>query len=101
MLYWQALAAPQADYTVFAHLRNAAGETVAQKDGPPASGAYPTGLWAAGEIIKDEISIPLNGLEPGQYSLVVGMYDFVTGLRLPVANSPDGTILLESFEVGE
>ncbi|HXV42603.1 MAG TPA: hypothetical protein VEC96_06040, partial [Anaerolineae bacterium] len=101
MLYWQALAAPQADYTVFAHLRNATGETVAQKDGPPASGAYPTGLWAAGEIIKDEISIPLEGVEPGQYSLVVGMYDFVTGLRLPVANSPDGTILLESFEVGK
>jgi nitrate reductase NapE component len=101
MLYWQALAAPKADYTVFTHLRNAAGETVAQKDGPPASGAYPTGLWAAGEIIKDEISIPLEGVEPGQYSLVVGMYDFATGLRLPVANSPDGTILLESFEVGQ
>jgi hypothetical protein len=100
-LYWRSDAPLPLDYTTFVHLRNAAGETVAQKDGPPASGAYPTGLWAAGEIIKDEISIPLEGVEPGQYSLVVGMYDFTTGLRLPVANSPDGTILLESFEVGK
>ncbi len=98
-LYWQALTRLDADYTVFAHLRNAAGETAAQKDAPPAGGAYPTGLWDTGEIIKDDLSIPLEGLEPGRYELVVGLYDFATGLRLSVDGSPDGAILLQSFEV--
>lgn len=100
-LYWQALAIPSTDYTVFAHLRDAAGETAAQKDGPPAGGVYPTGLWEAGEIIKDEVTIPLDGLAPGSYQLVVGMYDLATGVRLPVPNSPDNAILLGVFEAGK
>jgi hypothetical protein len=99
--YWQTLASPETDYTVFVHVRNAAGEIVAQKDTPPVGGAYLTSLWDAGEIIKDEISVPLENLDPGQYEVVIGMYDFNTGLRLPVNGSPDGTILLQSFEVSE
>jgi hypothetical protein len=100
-LYWQALRPPSADYTVFVHLRNAVGETVAQKDGPPAGGIYPTGLWDSGEIIKDEIIIPLEQLAPGQYELVVGLYDLATGSRLPVPGSPDNVIRLRVFEVGQ
>jgi hypothetical protein len=100
-LYWQALSPIETDYTVFAHVRNSAQEKVAQKDSPPVGGAYPTSLWDPGEIIKDEIEIPLNQLQPGVYDLVVGLYDFTTGLRLPVVGSPDGTILLQTFEVGE
>ncbi|MBE7549490.1 MAG: glycosyltransferase family 39 protein [Anaerolineales bacterium] len=100
-LYWQALAIPATDYTVFAHLRNAAGETVAQKDGLPAGGVYPTGLWEAGEIIKDEVTIPLDTLAPGSYQLAVGMYNLATGARLPVPGSPDNAILLGLFEAGK
>jgi hypothetical protein len=99
--YWQALAKMDTDYTVFAHVRNAAGETAAQKDGPPAGGAYPTRLWDPGEIIKDQFSIPLEQLEPGRYELVVGMYDFSTGVRLPIKDSRDGTFLVSSFEVND
>jgi hypothetical protein len=98
-LYWQALAAPQTDYTVFTHVRNATGETVAQKDGPPAGGAYPTSLWDAGEIIKDEISIPLENVATGEYEVVVGMYDFQTGLRLSVAENSNGEITLAKVGV--
>ncbi|MEW5956496.1 MAG: hypothetical protein AB1801_02145, partial [Chloroflexota bacterium] len=96
-LYWQALATPTTDYTVFVHLRNPAGKIVAQQDGPPAAGAYPTGLWAVGEIVEDQIAIPLADVEPGTYELVVGMYDLASGTRLPVDDSPDGTILLQSL----
>ncbi len=100
-VYWEALTQPETDYTVFVHVCNAAGEIVTQKDSPPVGGAYPTSLWDAGEIIKDEMGLSLDQLEPGQYELVVGMYDFTTSVRLPVEGSPDGTILLQSFEVGE
>lgn len=100
-LYWQALAVPSTDYTVFAHLRNAAGETVAQKDSPPAGGVYPTSLWDSGEIIKDELNIPLEQVKPGQYELVVGLYDFASGARLPVTGSADGAIRLGTIEVSQ
>ncbi len=99
VLYWQALTEPATDYTVFVHLRDSAGEIVAQQDGPPAKGAYPTSLWDAGEVIKDEVSVPLAEVRPGQYEVVVGMYDLASGERLPVADSPDGTILLRSIVV--
>ena len=38
-------------------------------------------------------------LDPGRYDLTVGMYDFETGIRLPVAGSVDGAISLVEIEV--
>jgi hypothetical protein len=97
--YWQAVALAETDYTAFIHLRNSAGEVVVQKDQPPLMGRYPTSLWDTGEIIKDELTLPLERLAPGRYQLVAGMYDFTTGMRLPVEGSPDATVPLQSFEV--
>jgi len=98
-LYWQALASPEVDYTAFVHVRDVSGKVVAQKDSPPAGGAYPTGLWNAGEIIKDELVVPLEQAPPGEHEIVVGLYDFATGQRLPVEGSADGTVVLEMFSV--
>ena len=81
-------------------MRNAAGETVAQKDQPPLDGAYPTSLWDPGEIIADELIIPLpDELPSGEYSLVIGLYDFTTGLRLPVPGAADDSLQLTTVEV--
>ncbi|NJN97489.1 MAG: hypothetical protein HC875_27115 [Anaerolineales bacterium] len=98
-LYWQALTAVQTNYTVFAHVRDAGGQTVAQKDTPPAGGAYPTSLWDAGEIIKDEIIIPLEDVRADEYEVVVGMYDFDTGARLSVQGTIDNGVVLQRIEV--
>jgi hypothetical protein len=98
-LYWQPITDPGIDYTVFVHLRRQGGEIVSQVDGPPMQGRYPTSLWQAGEIIKDEVSLPPVSLAAGKYELVAGMYNFATGERLPVQGSPDGAILLQAFEV--
>jgi hypothetical protein len=98
-LFWQALTQPAADYTTFVHLRNAAGETVAQQDQPPLAGAYPTSLWEPGEIIVDEIALLLPpGLPPGEYSLVVGLYDFNTFQRLTVPGNPANEVVLTTLE---
>ena len=96
-LYWRAEAGLSADYTTVLHLRDAANQTVAQKDGPPAAGRYPSSLWDQGEVIVDEIELPLAGIPPGQYTPVIGLYEFATGARLPVPGSPAGNELaLES-----
>ncbi|MBN1995577.1 MAG: glycosyltransferase family 39 protein [Anaerolineae bacterium] len=101
ILYWRSEAPLPVDYTTFVHLRNAANnEVVAQKDQPPLNGAYPTSLWDPGEIIADEIVIPLPAELPGgQYQLVLGMYDFQTGQRLAVSGNPANEVKLLDVEI--
>ena len=92
-LYWQALAAPAADYTVFVHVLDQDGKIVAQYDGPPAGGELPTRAWSPGATSADAISIPLpSSLSPGAYRLIAGLYDAATGARLPVAGGGGGPV---------
>jgi hypothetical protein len=89
-LYWRCDAVSQTDYTTFVHVRASGdaggvqpGPMLAQKDRPPADGAYPTSLWDPGEVIRDYIQISLpSEMPPGQYEIVVGLYDFSSGQRL-------------------
>lgn len=99
-LYWRCETPPAVDYTTFAHVRNAAGDIVAQQDRPPLAGAYPTGLWDPGEIIADTMNIPLPAeLAPGPYRLVVGMYDVETGQRLAVPGQPASEVTLIDVDI--
>ena len=87
-LYWQAHAVPAEDYTVFVHLLNGTGELVAQHDGQPVGGYYPTSYWEEGETVKDEHELSLPpGLEAGEYYLRVGMYRAGDGQRLMVRDA--------------
>jgi hypothetical protein len=99
-LYWRSELPLPIDYTTFVHLRNAAGETIAQKDQPPLNGAYPTSLWDPGEIIADTITIPLPAeLPTGQYALVIGMYDYQTGQRLVISAHPANEVKLTDVAI--
>jgi len=81
VLYWQALASIQRDYSVFVHILDPDGHLVGQADGPPANGDYPTSWWSPGEVIVDRRKIP--SFYPGTHRLLVGLYNFVDGTRLP------------------
>ena len=82
-LYWRALRRPDADYTVFVHVRDAAGNLVTQADGQPRGGAYPTSFWDADELVVDEREIEMSReVVPGEYALVVGLYELDSGDRL-------------------
>ena len=91
VLFWQALRPMLIDYTVFLHLRNSEGQTVAQRDGMPVDGAYPTSRWQLGETIIDplELSLPPD-LPAGDYALVIGLYRLDTLERLPVTDDTSG-----------
>ncbi|MCU0523115.1 MAG: glycosyltransferase family 39 protein [Anaerolineae bacterium] len=80
-LYWRSEAAPEANYTVFLHGVDAGGVLVAQDDGPPAGGAYPTSWWLTGDVIRDRRTIPI-GAPLATQTLRVGMYVPATGERL-------------------
>jgi hypothetical protein len=82
---WHAIQRPEGDFTVFFQLLDASGKLVAQTDGPPVAGRYPTGAWDAGETIVDQRTITLpRTLLPGRYQLISGWYALEDGHRLRV-----------------
>jgi hypothetical protein len=99
-LYWQALRQPAADYTVFAQARAADNRIVAQKDGPPQDGAYPTLFWDAGEVVLDDrvIEIPAN-TPLGRYPISVGLYLPADGSRLSIDGDPSVTEVILPIEL--
>ncbi len=94
-LQWEALEEPGADYKVFVHMLDAAGEIVAQHDAVPCNWQCPTSGWSAGDSVSDRAILSLAGLPPGEYRLAVGLYQEDTMERLPAhgeggAFYPDG-----------
>ncbi|MEW5958812.1 MAG: glycosyltransferase family 39 protein, partial [Chloroflexota bacterium] len=98
-LYWQSIGVTDKNYTTFVHLEDKNGQIIAQTDSQPVGGRYPTSVWDVGEVIRDEIVIPLPAeLSRGDYKLLAGMYDFSSGERLAVSGSPDNAVLLTTYE---
>jgi hypothetical protein len=100
-LYWKATQSAPQDYSTFIHLWDSATQKlIASWGGAPVSGAfsvwqgvpgsrfsvsYPTRLWEAGEYIKDEWVMDITeGTPPGVYELRVGLFDPISGTRLPI-----------------
>jgi uncharacterized membrane protein len=82
-LIWRATGRPSADYTVFVQLLDASGKPIGQGDGDPVNGLRLTSSWRPGEVIVDRHAVPLKtDLPPGDYTLVVGLYQRDTGARV-------------------
>jgi hypothetical protein len=70
-LFWRAGDAPLAGRTVHLSL---GGETL--YEGPPVHGSYPTGRWAAGEVVADRYDPRLGRATPaGSYPLLLTLLD--------------------------
>ncbi len=84
-LYWRALAEMETSYKVFTHLIGEDDQIWGQKDDFPGQGTLPTSGWMEGEVIADEYLLEVEPAAPsGQYRLKAGMYDPLSGERLPV-----------------
>ena len=80
------------------HILNQNGTLVAQKDNWPVNGLWPPTCWQAGEIIVDPYAIPLPAdLPAGTYSLLVGLYDADTNIRLLTADGQDAYTVLNDL----
>jgi hypothetical protein len=84
ILEWWLSEAVSLDYTTFVHLRQPdTGQNMAQADGPPLNGWYPTSVWQPGEVVVDERKfLAPKTIPAGTYDLVVGWYDPISGDRL-------------------
>jgi hypothetical protein len=107
-LYWQldTTAPLPLDYTVFLHLTDSQGLLLREPaDSPPLEGDWPTSAWLPGHQVADArlIALPPE-LPAGRYNLRVGLYDPVTGVRLPAFRTdgsqwPEDAILIEGIFV--
>ena len=81
---WRVIKSPSRELTTFVHLGDPTQAPVSQGDSPALDGQYPTGLWAAGEVIDDYYVLDLPAdLQPGSYPIHIGFYDPGSGERLP------------------
>lgn len=105
-LYWEVLATPPEDYTIYIHLRDRDGNVQAAWDGPVARSDdgqryYTTLVWEPGEYIVDARTLRLEDDAPlgDGYTLVIGFYNAATGQRVPVTH--DGDPAGDGYTLGE
>lgn len=92
-LYWQALRPMKEDLTTFVHLLDGDGRLLAQADGQPQGGDYPTSIWDAGEVVVDKKALVWPADAAGPWQLAVGVYRLPSGERLTL-DGRDGTDVL-------
>jgi len=95
-LWWMAGQVPPAyNWTIFTHLLDSQGRYIAGDDGEPGKGSYPTTSWQAGELIITEYQLFIpKDTSPGEYAIEIGLYNWQTGERLPLADQPGDAFLL-------
>jgi len=102
-LFWRADAPPPADYSVFVQVLDANGANMAQWDGAPADAVsrLPATSWPTAWQGAQQLAVMLPAtLPPGEYTVIVGMYDWQSGARLSVGNRDHveiGKVEIERF----
>lgn len=86
-LFWEG-DQPPADYRVYVHLLDEAGNYITGHDSLPQEGNYSTRGWYAGDIVPDvhPLQLPAD-LPTGRYQLKTGLYHPETGERLTVVQN--------------
>lgn len=94
-LLWQAEQPIRDNYVTFVHLLDPNGQLISQHDSLPHAGAYPMPWWPPQTPVVDShsLTIPADRL-PGDYRLLIGVYDGESLLRLPLESGGD------RFELG-
>ncbi len=88
-LVWRSLAPAPYDATIFAHLRGADGEMLAQADRQPLDGRFPSSYWLPGQVVTDTLTLsPAQAVDiDDAYVLHFGMYTWPSLERLPVMDA--------------
>jgi hypothetical protein len=92
LLEWEAMHSIANDYTISLQLLDREGKLCAQQDDQAVGGFLPMSAWPVEERVIDlrGLEIPQN-LSPGEYDLLVVVYDWQTLARLPVRDASGTT----------
>jgi len=95
-LVWRAEGPIDRDWNVFAHVEREGEGIAGQSDGPPeppvetvcGSEPSPVSAWPPDAVVEDRRAIAIDpSTPPGDYDLLVGLYDYATLDRLPVLDA--------------
>ncbi len=96
-LVWEIIGTTPDDWTAFVHLVDGEGQLVAQADGQPLNGDYPTSLWVAPCTFTERRTLTLPDETPaGEYHILIGLYN-ANDPSLPRMPATDGG---DSFVAG-
>jgi hypothetical protein len=103
-LYWQTVQPLNESLKVFVHVLNSQGQLVAQDDSVPAVWTRPTQTWQPGETIVDFHQVRMGAeVQPGEYTVQVGLYDEETDTRVQrvdaAGNPIADTIVLSKINI--
>lgn len=102
--FWQVEAPFQRNLLIFVHLIDANGGRPTQRDAEPWQGRFPTSSWRTGSLVVDANDVYLPpSMAPGEYRVLVGMYDPNTGERPPVSAAgqpvPEGMVEVATVSI--
>lgn len=95
-LMWYTPQRLDTDCVVFVHAQRD-GVLVAQHDGDPANGLYPTSQWEPGDVVVDVHALA-GDRDAKRDQVIVGLYRRDTGERVPVVD-PAGHAIADSVRV--
>jgi hypothetical protein len=100
-LYWEAISPTDRDYTVFVHLSGEGERLVAQRDTFPGLGRLSTTALTPGFRWADRyvLRVPETAYAPDIAQVDVGVYDRVTGARLPAAETGGDHVRFGRIEI--
>ena len=104
-LWWRGVRPATEDWTAFFHITPSANnaELVGQLDHAITDHEYPPTVWAAGEVVQEEVHISAAKLQPGSYAVWMGLYAPVTQMRAAIKAGPgvvvDNRALLLEFQL--
>lgn len=104
--YWRAEGVLTNDATPFLHVGSGLADSrnIAQHDGQPCQGFYPTSRWKVGDVVPDRFAVIIpTDAPPGEYPLVVGWYQLPSLQRLALESAatplPDHRAVIGTLRV--
>jgi len=100
--WWRAAGPAAADTHFFLHVESS--DTRIPYDHIPGDWMYPADRWQAGDIIENRVLVQIPvGVAPGEYRVLLGIYNPSTGERWPIVRGDDagdsrlplGTVTIE------
>jgi 4-amino-4-deoxy-L-arabinose transferase-like glycosyltransferase len=85
--YWRALDRSEKPLKVFVHLVDGINTLWAQDDQFPQDARVGTHTWSVGELYRDVYTLDVRDLPPGEYTVLIGLYEPVRGERVLVGDN--------------
>ncbi len=96
-LVWTAGRQPEQPLKIFVHMVDREGRIVAQSDSFPAAGQWPSSWWQPGLYLREQHTLALSApFDSDNYEILIGVYDPITGERLP-ARAGSGELIGDAW----